>query len=362
MTHNFRLFVAAGTLAAAFALVVSLHAQDAKGPDEQAAPAKPAPANPAPAKKGPATGLKPAETEFHAPNPAVDTIVDSKPKTPRELLQAAISLTALERPDLAKQFLDQLLAAKPDAMALADLARHFGSATFMQIAGDKSLAPQGQKLAELVLAAAAAERHEPARLAAYVKQLADPSPEKQLEAVAALRDAGPRAVPLLLASIADPAQADTHALARQAVVGMGAGATPPLIAAIGAPKPAIQIEAIGLLAELGPQPFVANDLLVPYLSEHSSSDVRRAARAALERLVGGLPTRADAVALLERETRAYLRRERPLHGDESPLVAVWQWDPGRQDRGHGRVSARSSLGVHRGPAGRRPARAVAECR
>ena len=97
MTHNFRRFVATGTLAAAFALVVSLHAQDAKGPDEQAAPAKPAPANPAPAKKGPATGLKPAETEFHAPNPAVDTIVDSKPKSPRDLLQAAVSLTALER-------------------------------------------------------------------------------------------------------------------------------------------------------------------------------------------------------------------------------------------------------------------------
>jgi CheY-like chemotaxis protein len=323
MTHIIRRLIAGGAIAAAFALAAPLHAQDNKTPADQAAPA-----NPAPAKKAPATGAKPAEPPvYHSPNPAVDTIVDSKPKTPRELLQAAVSLTALDRPDLAKPYLDQLLTAKPDAAALADLARHFGSATFMQIAGDKSLSPQGQRVAEQVLAAAASERHSPARLAAYVKQLSDRSPDKQLEAVAALRDAGPRAVPILLATIADPAQGAARALGRQAIVGMGTGATPPLIAAVGAQDPATQAEAIGLLGELGPQPFVVSDLLLPYLSEKSSPEVRRSARTALERLVGALPTRTDGVVLLERETRAYLGHERRLRGDESPLVAVWQWDP-----------------------------------
>ncbi len=328
MTHIIRLFVAVSAFGAAFALATSLHAQDAKGPDEKAGPANPAPANPAPAKKSPATGAKPAEAEaFHPPNPAVDTIVESNPKTPRDLLQAAVSLAALDRPDLAKRYINQLLASEASGPALADLARHFGSATLMQLAGDKSLNPQSKQLADKVLAAAAVERHEPARLAAYIKQLSDPSPDKQLEAVTAMRDAGPRAVPLLLASIADPAQAGTHALAREAVIGMGVGATPPLIAAVGATDPAVQAAAIGLLADLGPQPFVVNDLLVPYLSERSNPEVRRAAKIALQRLVGVLPNRMDAIALLEREVRAYLRRERPLRGDESPLVAVWQWDP-----------------------------------
>jgi HEAT repeat protein/CheY-like chemotaxis protein len=324
MMHNNRRFI---VTIAAFATIAfaagPLRAQAEKGPVEQAGQAAP----PA-AKKAAATGAKPADAAiYHPPDPAVDTIVDSKPKTPRELLQAAVSLTALDRADLAKQFLDQLLAAKPDAPALADLARHFGSATLMQIAGDKSLSPQGAKLAAQVFAATAAERHDPARLAAFAKQLADPSPDKQLEAVAALRDAGPQAVPLLLAAIADPAQAKSRPLARQAIAGMGAGAAPPLIAALAAPDPAVQVEAINLLAELGPQPCVSSYLLVPYLSAKSSPAVCRAAQMALERLVGTLPTRTDAVVLLEREARTYLQRERPLRGDESANVAVWQWDP-----------------------------------
>jgi hypothetical protein len=311
----------------AFAVIVlaagPLRAQAEKGLAGQAGPAAPTPS-----KRPAASGAKPeAAPVFQPSNPAVDTIVESIPKTPRELLQAAISLAALDRPDLAKRYLNQLLASEAGAPALADLARHFGSAALMQLAGDKSLNPQSRMLADKVFAATAAERHDPARLAAFAKQLADPSPDKQLEAVAALRDAGPQAVPLLLTAIADPAQAKAQPLARRAIAGMGAGAAPPLIAALSAPSPVVQVEAITLLSELGPQPYVSSHLLVPYLSARSSPDVRRAAQMALERLVGALPTKADAIVLLEREARTYLKRERLVRGDESANVAVWQWDP-----------------------------------
>ncbi|HEY2148137.1 MAG TPA: hypothetical protein VGH32_09380, partial [Pirellulales bacterium] len=291
---------------------------------DQAAPEKAAPPKAAPARKPGAAGEAPV---YRPPDPAVDTIVESKPTTPHGMLQAAISLSALDRPDLAKQFLDQILAAKPDPAALADLARQFGSDTLLQLASNKSLNPQAQRVVDQVFAAAAAERHDPARLSAFVKQLSDPSPERQRDAATALRDAGAAAVPLLLGALADPAQAKAHALAHEVLVSIGQGAVPPLVAAIAAPNSAIQAAAIAALGEIRSQQDIVPYLLVPYLSPKSALEVRQAAGTALKQLVGSLPTKADAVTILSREARSYLKRERPLAGDETDNVAIWQWDP-----------------------------------
>jgi CheY-like chemotaxis protein len=330
MMNNLRILLFAIAASAALSMTAALCAQDEKPPAaDQAAPAK-APAKAAPAKKP--VAAKPGVIDETGPvslplGPAVETILESKPKTPRALLEAANSLAALDRPDLAKQFLDQLLAAKPDAATLADLARQFGSAALLQMAADKSLNPQAQRVVDQIFAAAAAERHDPARLAAFIKQLSDPSPEVQRDAAAALRDAGAPAVPLLLAALANPAQAQADPLAREVLASIGPGAVPPLVAAIAAPDSAQQAVAIRVLGEVRGQQDAVPYLLVPYLSTKSRPEVRRAAQTALSQLVGALPTKANAITMLNREARGYLEHERPLPGDESANVAIWQWDP-----------------------------------
>jgi CheY-like chemotaxis protein len=331
MELNHRTVLAAIAFAATLTTATALRAQDEKAAADQPAAEK-APAKAAPEKKaGPAGAKAAAAAEAaaaaHPPNPAVDTIIESKPTTPRELVQAAVSLAALDRADLAKQYLDQLLIGKPNAATLADLARQIGSGPLLQMAGDKSLNPQAQQVAEQVLAAAAAERRDPARLAAFVKQLGDPSPDLRRDAVVALRDAGARAVPLLLTALADPAQSKISPLAREALVGIGPAAVPPLVAALAAPDAPQQVTAIELLGEIGPPESAVPYLLVPYLSTKSSPAARRAAEESLRQLVGTLPTKAEAVVLLYRETGAYLEHERPLRGDESENVAIWHRDP-----------------------------------
>ena len=61
-------------------------------------------------------------------SPAVQAILETNPATPAEMVRAAKILADLERPDLAKDFLKKVLAAKLGQKQLAQLEAQFGSA------------------------------------------------------------------------------------------------------------------------------------------------------------------------------------------------------------------------------------------
>ncbi len=314
-------YLAALALLLFLALEPSLPAQDA--PAEKPAPTK-APARAAPGKAAPAEAVP-----YRAPDPAVQTILDSQPTAPRDVLQAIVALNSLDRPDLAKKFIQQLLAAKLDGDAAAELVREFGSATLMKLSVDPRLQPDAQKLADQLLKATARVTRDPARLATRVGQLADKSTDVQQAAVASLREGGTAAVPPLLSALADPAQAPVHDLARQIVLDLGPAAVPPLAAALEAPSPAVKLAAIRLLGGLDTRQ-AALYLLQPYFSAASSADVRQAAGEALTRRLGGIPTRADAVRALSDEVRSYYQRQRVLLLDAGDNATVWSWDDARK--------------------------------
>lgn len=299
------------------ALEPSLPAQDA--PAEKPARAK-APAKAAPGKAAPAESVP-----YRAPDPAVQTILDSQPTAPAEVLQAIVALNSLDRPDLAKRFIQQLLAAKLDGDAAASLVREFGSATLMKLSVDPRLQPDAQKMATQILTAASRVTRDSARLAARVAQLGDKSPDVQQAAVAALREGGTAAVSPLLSALADPAQAPLHELARQVVLDLGPLAVPPLAAALESPSPAVKLAVIRLLGGLETRQ-AALYLLKPYFSAASSAEVRQAAGEGLTRRLGGIPTRADAVRALSEEVRSYYQRQRVLLLDAGDNVTVWSWD------------------------------------
>ncbi len=313
--HHFPTFAIAAALLAWSARAI---AQDEKPADQPAKPAAKAPAKGAAAAEAPSTPYRPDD-------PAVETILDAKPTAPRDLMQAIISLNQLDRPDLAKQFIDKLLAAKPSPAELANLAHQFGSAVFIEFSTDKNLLPQSRTLATLVLSAASAERQNPDRLAALAKQLSDRSPEVQRDAALSLREAGAAAVPLLVAVAADKNQS-AAALARAAIAEMGAEAVPPLTAALQTPSPAENTLALELLGDSGSQDAILY-LLKPYLSPKSSPEIRHAAEQALLRIAGVTATRGDAKTMLGRDARAYLHHEKVLRGETGDAIVVWFWNP-----------------------------------
>ncbi|MCX7428275.1 MAG: hypothetical protein NTW96_21930, partial [Planctomycetia bacterium] len=293
-------------------------------------PTKTRPATTAPAKTEPAK-TEPAEVAPKAPpkprDPAVEAILATKPSTPDDLARAAEIMADLNEPELAKGFLKKVLEAKLDEEQLAALAQRFGSAMFTNLASRRELAPEAQALADAVLAAVKRQHRSPEHVAALIEQLEDPAENVQAEAMVGLRKAGEAAVAPLVAVLADANRKAEHVRVRAALAQLGSVATQPLVGCLESPDAALVAQVIDVLAEANARDMTMF-LLAPLLSPESDPAVRAAAAAALGRLAGPLPSRAEAAAVLSDRAEEYFQQRRVLHQDADGQAVVWQWDPG----------------------------------
>jgi CheY-like chemotaxis protein len=251
-------------------------------------------------------------------------IRERAPRTAADLLRAVNVLMQVGRPDEAKGYLQQLLAAALDAPALERLQRTFGSAFFVRLMSRADLAPEGAQFADAVLNAAWLAARDPDRLARLVQQLEDSSPARRRAAVVDLRAAGALGAAALIDALAKRAVQDP-ARVQAALVALGESAVEPLTAALAAEDVALRSAAMGVLGQLRSTAAIPF-LLAPALASEEDS---AAARAALERIAGALPGRAEAELYLERLVRESL--ERPT--DEEAAAAsiertetLWRWD------------------------------------
>ena len=258
-------------------------------------------------------------------DPAVEAILATNPATPAEWTRAARILSDLGRPDLARGMLKRVLDAQLDDARLIALYETHGAAVFTALAARGDLAPEARQLTDAVLSAVERQVHDPARLAGLVEQLQDPSAEVRFQAVVELRKARASAVAPLLAVLSDPARADQHDRARAALVAIGPDVVDPLIAALEAPDPRVQVEAIRALGDLKSDRATLF-LLRPHGSSDSDPQVRQAAEAALVKLVRQVPSRADAAGLLVQKAQAYFDRLEPMREDAEGRVTWWSWD------------------------------------
>jgi hypothetical protein len=271
-------------------------------------------------------------------DPAVAAILRANPSTPEQLARAAKRLAALGRPDLGKQFVKRLIDAKLSDQQLADLAEQFGSATFLGMAARKEMQPEAEQLAQIILQAVDRSLKDPARIAGLIRQLQDPSPEQRGRAMAGLQEARSAAVGPLLAVLADTRREGEHNAVRAVLVQMGSDAVGPLLSLLEASDPNLVAQAIRVLAEMDanasggyvrmpyPATTTAVYLLRPYYSEASEPPIRAAAGGALQRLLGRMPTRQEAVGLLTEQARAYFDRRQPMKEDANGRVQLWHWD------------------------------------
>ena len=104
-----------------------------------------------PAKAGGHEPSAPKATEADAvlpppDDPAVVALLATKPATPAEWARVAKILADLQRPDLAKPFLQKVLDAKLNDKQLAALADEFGSDMFTSMSSRTELAPEAPQL------------------------------------------------------------------------------------------------------------------------------------------------------------------------------------------------------------------------
>lgn len=275
-----------------------------------------------------------ASAEPAIPNtPGVEAILATNPTTPPERVRAAKILADLERPDLARQFLGQVIDALAGldeagrSAALVGLEERFGSTVFTEMASRADLAPEARQLSDAVLEAVRRHVQDPVRLAALVDQLKDPSAEVRYAAVVELQRARSAAVGPLVAVLADVNREAEHANVRAALGQLGTDALDPLIAILECPDAKLVVQAIRVLGDL------ANDtalvfLLAPSVSNESDPAVQRAAEAAQKKLSGRASSRDVVVRLLTRRVEEYFGRQCAMKEDVDGQVRVWTWDTG----------------------------------
>jgi len=280
-------------------------------------------APPAAAPRAPAERPEAAvEVPLPPEDPAVAMVLAAKPQTPRELLKAASALLALKRPDLAKQMLEQFLAAAPDDAELLRLHQELGTATVFRFGSDGTLAPAGKQVSDMIFAAVNRRYQDAGVLQSWVDQLGA-SGNTWYQAAEDLAKAGKAAVPLLVRAATESPQGELRGRCIFVLKRLRMEAGQYLIALLQAPDAAQQQAAAELLGEIGGR-GVSLFLLAPALSERRDDAVRQAAKGALLRLQAGVPTAVQAARLLAAESEAKLTT---MASDEGATEPFCFWDP-----------------------------------
>lgn len=264
----------------------------------------------------------PAPTPMSAP---VAAIMATKPSTPAEQVRAAKILAGLDRPDLAKRFLAQVLAANLDQAQLFALEQHFGSPLFVNLSVRPELAPEGKQMADAVLQAAQAVLQDSARLDDLVRQLSTADEGARLVAMEGLLQGGRVSIGVLIAALADPSRASEHEMARTALGQFGRAAVGPLLAALDGGDPNLKTQAILTLAGIGAREAVPF-FLAPAVAPDTEEELQTIAQRGLVTFGRPIPDASVASAMLVQVAKDYLQGRRRFREDLDGNVTVWTWD------------------------------------
>lgn len=270
-----------------------------------------------------------AQTPVATPDdPVARALLAAKPQTPAELLRTSRILVDLGHASVAAPLVNRLAEMKLDDEILAALVEEFGSEVLMRLARERALNPAASKLSNTALSGAQRYARNPARLSALVDSLKAASAEEWATIVAQLRRGGDAAVVALVSVLADPARANEHLAASNALVALGEVSTAPLIALLSSREPDL-VARVARILGAGRDPASADHLLAPALAAKSPRQVAAAARSAMMIFFGRLPVVEQAGARLERRARRELDESRRLSVAlvEAGLPpSVWQWN------------------------------------
>lgn len=273
----------------------------------------------------PAAEEAPLPTTAPSSDPAVLALMATKPSTPEELANAIDTLIDLRAMHEARLLLKQLSDAKLDDAAWAELVEKTGSALFLRLAFIEALQPEGRQVSDAALSAADRRARDPERLAQLIDQLSDPSPAVRRGAMIRLTSGRAAGIQAIVAAMVDPKRAEQRPALRHALIRFGPEAIAPLESLVRSDVPALELQAILTIGEMG-RSELALDLLAPALAENTPSEVRAAARDGLVSLLRRVPDRDEAVKVLTTMARRDFDASLNQHAADAQPVVVWQWD------------------------------------
>lgn len=253
-----------------------------------------------------------------------------EPQTPEQLFDAVLLTMQLNRPDVARRYLDAFAAAGPSDEFLLQLRNQYGTATFMQLARTKELQPTSLDLMERVKAAALARINDAAVIDGLIDQLSGSARDRQ-QGLLELKHLRQYAVTHLLRRVVSPERPIPADLAVSTLVAVGPEAVLPLVGALRTGPDPIRGLAADALGRIGGSDAEL-PLWAPAFSATSPDAVRQQSRQALATILTGDPARTDRVNSfgmadrLRKEAEVYFTHGKPLPTGDDGLVGIWTWD------------------------------------
>jgi CheY-like chemotaxis protein len=330
MTHRFFIWLIAFLVTAiSLECAPQLLAQDDPFGDPFAA--KPDPAAPAaadrPIRLDPRAGNR-AKIDAIDEDPIVLAIQETNPTKPSELLRAVSVLADIGRIELAKPYLEKLMALELDDQALFDLTMEYGSDTFLRLRQIPGLLPDSAIFARRVSQGTGRYVRNPDRIAMLVGQVGDASPEKRFEAKSGLLMAREDAIQPLMQALLDDSRAADHANLLMLLATIGEVSNKPLLEIASSNDSASFAKAAQALT-IAKDKQVIPQLLAKRLNAKEGSSLETFTLRMLDHLADSQPNKETTKAYLENRLKEIQSQANVLAHDLTPLE-VWNWDVAAQ--------------------------------
>lgn len=253
-----------------------------------------------------------------------------EPTTPEEYVDTVLLLMRLGRPELAKDYLDTLLAMDLDDATLLELRDEHGTATFLQLARVEALRPSSSDLLAKINAAAIAHINDPATLDDVIRRLTGTAREQE-QAITELKFLGPQAVPVILKRIQNPRAGDDPNQLAFALTMLGPSVAPPLVAALKTNDDRLQGVILSILGRIGSIRDVPFLWTYAFTESHPST-IQAAARETIARIEYGDPLAAQRIndfgvaERLHQLVVEHMKGEIAWETDDNGLATLWTYD------------------------------------
>ena len=260
---------------------------------------------------------------------AIKILLDQNPTEPQPLAEAIRTCVQLGREDVARKFMRTLIDGNFDATQLAPLTDVLDAVVLHELAMEEELQPEGAQLSNIIRQAIKQRYDDTSNLDQILTLLESDKPSEQQLAIEELRRKGTPSVIALADMFKDPTLEDRFQTIRRALVIMGSHTRDPLVGYLGSSHEAQVANVIEVLSYLR-ETRIAAALLSHAIVNDDRTGVGQAARKALVRLVGTLPSNQDAEEYLRTRLNYYLEGNVDALPDANMKVAVWNWDNAAQ--------------------------------
>jgi hypothetical protein len=257
------------------------------------------------------------------PNPIVEAVRQSNPRTPEELVRAVqIMIDASEWTE-AEKYLQLLLDLELDDEAAYRLYRKVGPAFLVRLQRQSQLQPKAKEWADRLHQAVERWMQNPARLTALFQQLSDARQRPQ--ALAGLREARPHSIVHGIAILLDAGQSELHASVQEALKNLGPEVIPAMTAVLESDR-AEGIARIATIVLESGDPSALRTLAATAYRHDLPEEFTTRLQQSLSRTLGKSFTQSVVVHWLENNFLTAFDARRSTSRTPQAEVPLWIWN------------------------------------